>query len=174
MKAHKYFLACLCWLIAAGTPVQAQAQQGFRELPPGKWWKQPLVIRELGLTGDQQARIEALWIQNRRVLIDLKTELDRRHIDLSALLAQPQADEDAVLKAYDRMAAARAEIDRAGFLMRLRIKSILLPEQQRRFEELSASLRRGRAGNRLGDGAPAQRTPRGNIPEARQSRPRIR
>jgi Spy/CpxP family protein refolding chaperone len=127
---------------------QARAQQELKE-PPGKWWKNRPVINQLNLTTDQQNRIEELWMQNRRNLIAKKAELDRRTLDLSELLSREVAEEASALRAYEQVQAARAEVEREVFLMRIRIKNLLSHEQQLRLEEVANRLRGGTPANRI-------------------------
>lgn len=127
---------------------QARAQQELKE-PPGKWWKNRPIITQLGLTRPQQDRIEDLWTQNRRILIDKKAELDRRTLDLSEILSGEIAEEAAALRAHERVQAAKAEVEKEVFLMRIRIKNLLSQQQQRRLEEVANRLRGGAQANRV-------------------------
>ncbi len=157
MKVHRTLLVvALCGVLAAGIQA-AWAQAGFRELPQGKWWKVPRIVKELGLTSAQQREIEEIWSQNRRNLIDLKAQLDRSHLDLSELLSRYPVDESAALEAFDSAADARQAIEKAALVMRIRIKNLLLPEQQEKFESLSLRLRRARPAARDSVGPPAGR-----------------
>lgn len=120
--------------------VQANAQQELKE-PPGKWWKNRQIINQLKLTADQQNQIEYLWTQNRRNLIDRKADLDKRTLDLSGILSREFAEEPEALRAYEFVQAARAEMEKEVFLMRIRIKNLLSQPQQRRLQELANRLR---------------------------------
>ena len=127
---------------------QAGAQQELKE-PPGKWWKNRQVITRLNLTRPQQDRIEDLWMQNRRILIDKKAELDKHALDLSEMLSLEVAEETAALRAYERVQAAKAEVEREVFLMRIRIKNLLSRQQQRRLEEVANRLLGAAQANRV-------------------------
>jgi len=52
-------------------------------------------------------RIEDLWTQNRRILIDKKAELDRRTLDLSEILSGEIAEEGAAFEAFERVRPQR-------------------------------------------------------------------
>jgi Spy/CpxP family protein refolding chaperone len=117
------------------------AQGGLKEMPPGKWWTNKRLISALKLSPDQQSRIDAVWTQHRRGLIDRKAELEKRQLDLADLLGKDSIDEDAALKAFDRVQEARAALERATFIMRIQIKNLLSPEQQQRLESFSGMLR---------------------------------
>jgi len=130
-------IGCLFALLSPGSSV-AQNGIGARL---GKWWKNGRIITRLKLTPAQQAKIEALWTQNRQSLIEKKAELDKRRKELSAIIAQNTLDETNAMAAYNKLLSARSDIERSTFLMRVRIKNILTPEQQRRLEAISPRVR---------------------------------
>ncbi|MGA2261034.1 MAG: hypothetical protein ABSH28_06330 [Acidobacteriota bacterium] len=117
------------------------AQVGLKEMPSGKWWVDRRIIQELKLSPDQQAKIEALWRGNQRTLIDQRADFERRQLDLADLLAKDLVDEEAALKAFDGVAAARRNLERTTFLMRLQIKNLLAAEQQQKLETIAQRLR---------------------------------
>ena len=119
----------------------AFAQAALKEMPPGKWWTNKRVIAELRLGRDQQARIDSIWTQNRRALIDRKAELDRCQIDLEEILSKDSIDETAALRAFDQLLEARNTLERSTFQMRIQIKNQLSPEQQQKLETISEFLR---------------------------------
>ena len=58
---------------------------GLAQLPPNvpfKWWTNLRVVRELGLTPDQINRIDTIWRDYRKPLIDLRAEHPQRQADL--------------------------------------------------------------------------------------------
>lgn len=130
-------IGCLFALLSPGSSV-AQNGIGARL---GKWWKNGRIITRLKLTPAQQAKIEALWTQNRQALIEKKAELDKRREELSAIIAQTTLDETNAMAAYNKLLSARSDIERSTFLMRVRIKNILTPDQQRRLEAISPRVR---------------------------------
>jgi Spy/CpxP family protein refolding chaperone len=156
MKIYRSALL-VCCLVALSTGLAAA--QDDSPVPLGKWWKSGRIAALLKLTPDQQARIEALWVENRRSLIDKKAELDKRNLDLSEILSRNIPDESTVLAAYDRVLAARSEMERTMFLMRLRIKNVLNLEQQRAIEEISPRVQNAIRGRRMGPARQAPPTP---------------
>ncbi len=121
--------------------VTAHAQQALKQ-PPGKWWKDRRLIDDLKLSPEQQSRIDHVWMEGRKSLIDKKAEFDKRSIDLADVLSRPETDESAAIKAFDMVQAARVDLERSMFLMRLRIKMLLSREQQQRLEEIADQFRR--------------------------------
>ncbi len=142
MRTPERIWLWLLVLAGAGGPVYAQV--GLADLPPGKWWTNRRVIQQLELTREQQQRIESIWMEDRKELIDLKAELDKSQLDLAEMIGREVVDEAAALAAFDRVQGARMTLERKTFLMRIRIKNVLTAQQQRRLEELSEVLRRNR------------------------------
>jgi hypothetical protein len=50
--------------------------------PEGKWWKNPRVTAELGLSPDQAAEIEKIFVHSRPKLIDLRGDLEKKQLEL--------------------------------------------------------------------------------------------
>jgi Spy/CpxP family protein refolding chaperone len=147
-------IRCLWLGLLSLTIVQAAAAQGgLKDLPPGKWWANKRVIAQLKLTSEQQSKIDALWVQNRRGLIDQKAELERCQLDLTELAGKELIDEALALRAFDRWQEAKHAIERSTFLMRVQIKNALSAEQQQQLETISVMLREQRA--RAGNASPA-------------------
>jgi len=102
---------------------------GIRGGPPGKWWTDPELIQRLGLTEDQQKRIEDLFQKNRLKLIDLSAALEKEEAILEPLLAESHPDESKVLGQIDRIAQARAELEKANARMLLGFRGVLTQQQ---------------------------------------------
>ena len=138
----------------------AYAQGGLKDLPQGKWWTNARVIAELNLSADQRSKIEDLWIQTRRTVIDPKAELEKRQLDLSELLSKDSVDVSAALKAFDRVQEAKLSLERSTFLMRIQIKNLLSPDQQQKLETIAERQRqlKAKAGGTLNP-APAGKQP---------------
>jgi Spy/CpxP family protein refolding chaperone len=127
-----------------GIEIAGYAQMRVPGFPPGTWWKDRRVVEELRLTPEQQSKIEAIWMEHRRRLIDEKAELDKRQLDLSDVLSKEQVDEAAAMKAFEQVQAARAALERTTFGMRIRTKNVLSSEQQQKLDEVAEKTRRER------------------------------
>jgi Spy/CpxP family protein refolding chaperone len=102
--------------------------------PPGTWWNDPAVVQRLGITPDQQKRMEALFRQNRLKLITLSTDLQMQEAPLRLLLEADHPDEPRVLAQIDKIAQARADLEKANARFLLGLRNILTPEQWRKLE----------------------------------------
>ena len=104
-------------------------EHGFRLGPHGRWWNNPELAQKLGLTADQQKRMEAVFQQNRPSLMDLSAGLRKEETAMEPLLASDQPDEGKVLAQIDRVAQARAELEKANARMLLGLRRVLTSEQ---------------------------------------------
>jgi Spy/CpxP family protein refolding chaperone len=106
----------------------------FRPGPPGRWWTDPALIQRLGLTTDQQKRIDTLFQQNRLKLIDLSAGVQKEEAILEPLLEADRPDESQVLAQIDRIAQARAELEKANARMLLGFRGVLTLEQWKKLQ----------------------------------------
>ena len=97
--------------------------------PPGKFWENPDVVRRLNLTADQQKKLDDVFQQSRLKLIDLHAALEKDEATLEPLMRAPQPDDSKVLPVIDKIAQARAELEKANARMLLGIRHVLTPEQ---------------------------------------------
>ena len=141
-KAIPGLLLC----IFTALPIEAALAQGvLKDLPEGKWWTNKRVINQLNLTLDQRSKIEDVWMQSRRNLIDQQAEMQRRQLDLEETVGKDQIDENAALKALARFQEAKSNLEQSTLLMRIRIKNLLAPDQQQKLQAVAEALRQQRA-----------------------------
>jgi Spy/CpxP family protein refolding chaperone len=92
------------------------------------------LIQKLGLTADQQKRIDGLFQQSRLKLIDLSAAVQKEEAILEPLLEADRPDESQVLAQIDRVAQARAELEKANARMLLGFRGVLTLEQWKKLE----------------------------------------
>jgi len=102
--------------------------------PPGKWWTDPQVVQQLGLTDEQQKKIEDLFQKSRLKLIDLSAAVQKEEAILDPLLAADHPDESKVLAQIDRIAQARGELEKANARMLLGFRGVLTQEQWKKLQ----------------------------------------
>lgn len=100
-----------------------------QDMPDGKWWYNPQMVQRLGLTKDQQRRIEDIFQQNRLKLIDLTARLEREQATLDPLISSDRPDESKVLAQFDRVAEARMALEKANARMLWGFRSVLSADQ---------------------------------------------
>jgi len=96
---------------------------------PGTWWRNGNYITLLSLTADQQKKMDDVFQQSRLKLIDLTATLDKEEAILEPLMKAERLDEGKVAPQIDKVADARAELEKANARMLLGIRLVLTPEQ---------------------------------------------
>ncbi|HEY2383321.1 MAG TPA: Spy/CpxP family protein refolding chaperone [Terriglobia bacterium] len=96
----------------------------------GTWWREARWIQMLGLTPDQQKKMDDAFRQNRIKLIDLTATLEKAELLLEPLVENIHAgDEGKILAQIDDVANARAELEKTNARMLLAIRQVLTPDQ---------------------------------------------
>jgi Spy/CpxP family protein refolding chaperone len=132
-------LIALAFIAAAALPPQDGMPPHHGPGPPrrpreqpaasGKWWTKPSVVQSLGLTEEQQKRIDEIFQRSRLRLIDLSASVQKEEAILEPLLGSDHPEEAKVVLQIDRIAQARAELEKANARMLLAFRGVLTLEQ---------------------------------------------
>ncbi len=117
--------------------------------PAGRWWNNPQMVQKLALNSDQQKKMDDIFQQNRLKLIDLNATLRKEEVTLEPMVGADQPDETKILAQIDKVAQARAELEKANARFLLGIRRVLTPDQWKKLQEENRT-REGR-----GPGMPA-------------------
>ena len=123
-----YGLVPVVLAVAFAAPVQAQSF-GFA------WWRDAQFQRELGLSADQSARIDAIFQAAITQLRSKKEELDKQEDVLSQQIAAG-ADEMLVTPQVDKVEAIRSHMNKMRTLMLLKERQVLSPDQRVKLNKL--------------------------------------
>ena len=104
------------------------------DVPPGRWWHDSRVDKQLNLTEEEKSQLDGLFVENRRKLIDLKSALERDRFELETILEDRSADTQQVRERYKSLEAARSRLSNEKFSFLLEVRRIVGPE---RFQQLS-------------------------------------
>jgi Spy/CpxP family protein refolding chaperone len=104
-------------------------EAGMRIGPGGTWWKNPTVVQRLGLTPDQAKKMDDIFQQSRIQLIDLKANVEKQNALLEPLLGANPVDTAKASAQIDKVANARADLEKADAKMLLGIRAVLTPDQ---------------------------------------------
>ena len=122
----------------AQAPAQPSQSRGFA------WWRTDQFQKNLGLSTDQVARIEAVF---QTALPDLRRgrdELDRQEAELSRLI-EMNADEALVVKQVDKVEGIRSHLNKTRQLLLLHQRQLLTPEQRVKLKALFDQMQADRA-----------------------------
>lgn len=141
------------------------AHPGFFFAMRGMWWKDPDLVKSLNITPDQQKKMDDIFEKSRLELIDLKAALEKQEVILHPMLDENPPDTNKVLAQIDRVAQARANLEKGNARMLLGIRAVLTPDQWTKLREQGHRRFRDRRSWRDGhgrggpDGAPAPPPP---------------
>ncbi len=124
-------------------PNRPPMERAFQGGPPGRWWMDPALVQKLGLTADQQKRIDAVFQQDRLKLFDLNAGVQKEEAILEPLLEADRPDETQVLAQIDRIAQARAELEKANARMLLGFRGVLTLDQWKKLQSEGPPPHRG-------------------------------
>jgi Spy/CpxP family protein refolding chaperone len=116
----------------------------------GKWWNNPRIVERLKLTDDQRKQFDQTLLQHRETLIDLHANLAKAELALEPLVRADQPNESAILAQIDKVAQARAELEKANARYLLALRSKLTPEQWKQVQEFREN--RGQMRGNWGEG----------------------
>ena len=114
--------------LALAAPVHGQSF-GFA------WWKDAQFQRDLSLSADQTAKIDAIFQAAISQLRPKAEELTKQEELLSQQIAAG-ADETLVTKQIDRVEAIRAHLNKMRTLMLLKERQVLSPDQRVKLNKL--------------------------------------
>jgi Spy/CpxP family protein refolding chaperone len=100
-----------------------------------RWWNNRELADRLGLSADQIKRMEDSFQQHRLRLIDLNASLQKAEVTLEPMMAADQPDEARVVAQIDRVAQARAELEKENARMLLGVRRVLTPEQWKKLQQ---------------------------------------
>ena len=98
-------------------------------VPGGRWWTRPDMAQRLGLTADQTKKMDDVFQQHRLKLIDLNAAVQKEEVIMEPLISAEQPDEAKIVAQIDKVAQARAELEKANARMLLGIRRLLTQEQ---------------------------------------------
>jgi protein CpxP len=127
----------------------------------GKWWNNTELAKKLNLTDQQVQQMEQIFQQHRLKLIDQRAVVEKAEVTLQPMLEADRPDETQVLAQIDKVAQARAELEKSNARMLLGIRQVLTADQWKQLKSDMPHARRmspdgfgGRGGRRGPDGPP--------------------
>jgi Spy/CpxP family protein refolding chaperone len=123
----------------------------------GRWWNNPRMVAELKLTDEQRKSMDDILLAHREKLIDLRASLQKAELELEPLIKDDQPNEGRILAQIDKVAQARAELEKANARFLLAIRGKLTPEQWKQVQALRDHRgQQGRGWGREGQGGPGR------------------
>jgi len=125
----------------AGPPTELQLTRGpngplIRIDRPGKWWKDSALMKKIGVSDDQIRVIEKIFQDHRLQLIDLHAELEKQEAILEPLVEADQPVESQGAAQIDKVAQARANLEKSDAMMLLAIRRVLTVDQWKKLRDI--------------------------------------
>lgn len=117
----------LCTLLLAVTTAflaGAQSRTNFQ------WWNNP-IRKDLGLSAAQDEKIRQIVRSYRNRLLDARNEVQKAEGDLEDLFNDADVNPQAAEPVIERVAAARANVNRVLLEMSVQLRSVLTSDQWR-------------------------------------------
>jgi Spy/CpxP family protein refolding chaperone len=95
----------------------------------GRWWNNPRIVERLKLTDEQRKEFDGILLEHREKLIDLRANVEKAELEIEPLVRDDQPNETRILAQIDKVAQARAELEKANARYLLALRSKLTPEQ---------------------------------------------
>jgi Spy/CpxP family protein refolding chaperone len=108
---------------------------GLQVGPPGRWWDDKHFAKDLRLHPDQQKRMDQIFDQNRSSLLKSLDVLQGEESKMEALVRAPVLDEPTLFAEIDRVAQARAALEKANTHYLLQIRAEMTPDQIARLDQ---------------------------------------
>jgi Spy/CpxP family protein refolding chaperone len=137
--SRKSFVCLILSLLSLSWAVSAEAQRS-------RWWKDERVRRDLALTTDQVARIDAAFEAAQPALRAQQRTLSALEAELSNLVQQGQIEESELEHFVSKVEAARADLARTRTMMIYRFRRILTLEQHTKLQRLFEQREKERRG----------------------------
>ena len=135
---------------------RAPMARGFGALgAQANWWNNPRVAERLKLTDDQRKQMDAIMLEHREKLVDLRANLEKAELGLQPLMGADTPNDAAITAQIDKVVQARGELERANARFLLAIRDKLTLDQWKQIKDFRAEGMRG--GQREGwrqDGGP--------------------
>jgi len=123
----------------------------------GKWWLLPNIAEKLQLNEAEKKELDRLYVENRRSLIDLKSVVEKERFELGNLMEQTTLNEEAVMKQFNKLEKARANLGAERFRFFLGVRKVLGSERYQSLKMLFKTFREKRRhtkGERVPGGIP--------------------
>ena len=95
----------------------------------GHFWNNPRIVAELKLTDDQRKAMDGILQEHRLKLVDLQANLKKSELEMQPLMKADTPDQAAILAQIDKVAQARADLEKANARFLLALRAKLTPDQ---------------------------------------------
>lgn len=117
---------------AEGAPQHNALQFG----PVGRWWDNHSVMQQIGLSKDQQIKMDSIFDANKPAILASYKVFLKAQSSLNAVNKDTKADKATVFAAIDAVNNARSDLQKATSAMLMQIRSEMNPDQIAKLEKM--------------------------------------
>jgi len=128
LRKNIWTVFVLLWIFL---PASLTAQ----EMMHGKWWHNKAMTEQLELTDSERKLLDEKYVESRRRLVDLRSDVERERLELDILLDSREASKEQITERYDRLEKARAKLSKERFGLLIEVRDIIGVD---RFQELKS------------------------------------
>jgi len=132
---------------SASKPSDGKPDEGH---PPPKFWVDPKLRAEFGITDQQSKDIEAIWNKGLPQRTETRARVDKLEAALDQMMLDASLDEAAFVAQLDKLEAARSEASKVRMVMLYRIYKQLRPDQRVKLQAKAKAMREQRPGDGRG------------------------
>ncbi|HEX4488569.1 MAG TPA: periplasmic heavy metal sensor [Terriglobales bacterium] len=111
--------------------------------PPGRWWNDADIAKRVGLSPEQVKKMDDIFTANRLKLIDRFAAVQKEETIMEPLVSAEPPDENKLLAQIDKVAQARAELEKANARMLLELRGQLSHDQWLKLQSERPPMHRG-------------------------------
>ena len=123
---------------APGVATPFGVQPRILERFTAAWWTNANTVALLGLSDDQKSKIEKVYESHKQNIATGSELVGKQEAQLATMLAADPVDHNAVLGQIDRVAQARADLERTNSGMTLEMREVLTAAQWTQLQKLPA------------------------------------
>jgi Spy/CpxP family protein refolding chaperone len=120
----------------AGRSTSVTSSGGVKLGPTGRWWDEKTFVRTIGISRDQQRKMDAIFDANKPAIIETYKTLETQKAKYTALSSNTQVDKSELFASIDAVNQARAALQKANTQMLLQIRDQLSKDQVVKLESL--------------------------------------
>jgi Spy/CpxP family protein refolding chaperone len=121
------------------SPNDGRSHNGHQLGLPGRWWDDKHFAHNINIRPDQQHKMDDIFEANKSQLLTAYSNLQREEQNLSAMKSQDLKDESKVFASIDRVAQARADLEKESAHISMQIRQQLDADQVTRLDKEIAS-----------------------------------
>lgn len=104
--------------------------------PVGRWWDDKAVVQSVGLSNQQQRRMDSVFNANKPAIVSAYKTFLKAQAQLEAVNKDQQPDQAKVFAAIDAVNQARSSLQKATSAMLLQIRQEMSPSQIDKLQKL--------------------------------------